>query len=66
MVMSAGGAAAEHKVGSGAWEGVISAIGGGTSLRGASTPECHESCTFSAGGCADSHKQTYTGRCKLH
>lgn len=57
-IMSAGEAAAEDSVGSGAWEGVGAAMWGGASSQGASLC-CPESGTLSAGGCADSHTQTH-------
>lgn len=57
-VMSVGGTVAEDGLGSGAWDGVRAAMGGGASSQGAST-QCPESCVLSAGGCTDSHTQTH-------
>lgn len=63
-VMSVGGGTvAEDGVGSGAWEGLGAAMGGGASSQGAST-HCPESCALSAGGCTDSHTQTHTNSIK--
>lgn len=57
-VMSVGGTVAEDGLGSGAWDGVRAAMGGGASSQGASR-QCPESCVLSAGGCTDSHTQTH-------